>query len=138
VRRDFRRHEANGALQARDGIAGSTECQQARPREQVRRTEGRIEGCRRAEFDERIALTAALLQDDPEIVMDEGAIAASSEDVTERRLGAIQLVRLEGVHTFSEAVRQLWREILCCRDGSDEKKNKESRGCAENGHGNGS
>ena len=133
---DLRRHQPHGALQTCDRVVCAAKCQQAAPGQEVRRTERRVQGRGGAEFDECIAVPSALLQDDPEIVMDEGAVPAAFEYVAKRGFSAIEVVSLERVHALREALRQLWREILCCCCcGSKEEKNEECRGCAQSGHG---
>ena len=79
----------------------------------MRGTKRRIECCCGPELDERVAVTSTLLKHDAEIVMNEGAIAASGEHRAERRFRTIEIVRLERVHPLSKTLGQLWREILC-------------------------
>jgi len=124
---DLRRHQPHGALQTCDRVVCAAKCQQAAPGQEVRRTERRVQGRGGAEFDECIAVPSALLQDDPEIVMDEGAVPAAFEYVAKRGFSAIEVVSLERVHALSKALCELRWKILREGGGDSERCTEQRR-----------
>ena len=74
------RHQANGALERRAGVAVPAERDQARAGKQPRWPIRRIDARRGVELHERLLVAPALLQHDREIVVDRRDIAAVPED----------------------------------------------------------
>jgi hypothetical protein len=81
----------------------------------VRGSERRIEPGRRTELDERIGVAFAPLQDDAEVVSNEGAVAAVPDDGAESRLRRVELAGRERSDPFGKARGQRWRQNLSRR-----------------------
>ena len=81
----------------------------------MRRPEGGIETGGGAELDERVGVPAALLQDDAEVVPDEGPVTAVPEDVAERRFGQVELTRRQRRDPFRKTCGQRRRQTLPVR-----------------------
>ena len=106
------RHQLRGARELGQRRSGLVEREQARAGEQVSGAERRVETGRRAEFDERFRVLAAPLQDDAEVVPDEGAIAASKNHRAERGFGRVEPARRQRRDTFVEPRGQRRRQVL--------------------------
>jgi hypothetical protein len=122
-------HQSGRDAKLGDRLFHSTECQEARSREQVGGSERRIETGRRTKFSERIRVPPALLQDDAEVVANEGAIPAISNHAAKRGFSSVELTRRQGSDAIGKRSRQRRREILCRRTGwrSPDRKRQHQR-----------
>jgi hypothetical protein len=121
-------HQAGCVLEVRSRLAGASERKQARTGQQARRTKRCVELRRRAELTQGVGMTAALTKNDPEIVMDEGALAAAAEDVPEGAFRGVELAGLEMRHSLRETLRKSRLEVLRANPNGRQQDNDARRG----------
>ena len=110
-------HQLGGAPELGQRGPGLVEREQARAREQVCGAERRIETGRGAELDERIRMLSTPLEDDAEVVPDEGAIAAGQDDGAEGGLSRLEAARRQRRDAFVEPHGLCRRQVLRDRPG---------------------
>ena len=88
------------------------------PAQEPRRSESGILLGRDAELGDGIRMPAALLKDDPQVVMDEGTIAAATEHGAEVPLCFVEPTGLQCGDALREALGERRGEVLpMCRSG---------------------
>jgi hypothetical protein len=111
------RHQFGRATQHAHCRLWLAERQQAGSLEQMRRPEGWIDPGRCPELHKGVGVPSPALQDNPQIVVNEGAVTAAADHGAKRRFGLVQTASRQVGNAFREPRRQRGRQVLRGRPG---------------------